>query len=125
MRCSVKPGCATAKVGLKPHTDFPRGTSFDILDRSLQADELGRCEQNVNGVRPDDVAVKVVSALVTVVNDPLFDDSGPMVLVKERATLPSGRGNEVGSGLRSAMLGTSHVTSGAEARSFPGTERRG
>jgi hypothetical protein len=79
------------------------------LDRPLKTDDLARGKQNVNLVGHDDVAVKAVSALVTVVNDFPFDDSGPIGLVKERATLASGRGNEVGSGQRSAMLGTSHA----------------
>jgi hypothetical protein len=79
----------------------------------------------VSVVRHDDVAVKVVSAPVTLVNDPLFDDSSPIVLLKERATLPSGRGNEVGSGLRSAILGTSHVTPGLKPAHFLETEQRG
>jgi hypothetical protein len=113
------------KMRLKPHADFPGGTSLDILDRPLQTDDLTRGEQNVNVVRHDDVAVKAVSTLVTVLNDFVFDDRGPIGYVKERATLLSGRGNEVGSGLRRAMLGTSHATSGAEARSFPGAGRRG
>jgi hypothetical protein len=97
------------EVGLKLHADFPSGTSFDILDRPLKTDDLPRGKQNVNVVRHNEVAVKAVSALVTVVNDFLFDDNGPIGLLKERATLPSGRGNEVGSGLRSAMLRTSHA----------------
>jgi hypothetical protein len=94
---------------LKLHADFPRGTSLDILDRPLQTEDLTRGEQNVNVVRHDDAAVKAVSTLVTVLNDFVFDDRGPIGLVKDRATLPSGRGNEVGSGLRRAMLGTSHA----------------
>jgi hypothetical protein len=96
-------------MGLKPHADFPRRTSFDIVDRPLKTGDLARGKQNVNVVRHDDVAVKAVSALVTVVNDFLFDDSGPIGLVKTRATLPSTRGNEVGSDLPSAMPGTSHT----------------
>jgi hypothetical protein len=97
------------KMGLKLHADFPRRTSLDILDRPLKTDDLARGKQDVNVVGHDDVAVKAVSSLVTAVKDFLFDDSGPIGLVKERATLPSGRGNEVGSGLRRAMLGTSHA----------------
>jgi hypothetical protein len=80
-----------SEMGLKPHADFPRGTSFDILDRPLKTNDLARGEQNVNVVRHDDVAVQAVSTLVTVVNDSLFDSGGPIGYVKERATLPSAR----------------------------------
>jgi hypothetical protein len=82
---------------------------LDILDRPFKTDDFTRGEQNVNVVRRDDIAVKAVSVPVTVVNDFLFDDGGPVVYVKERATLPSGAGDEVGSSLPTAMLGTSHA----------------
>jgi hypothetical protein len=43
-----------------------------------QTEDLTRGEQNVNVVRHDDVAVKAVSTLVTVLNDFVFDDRGPI-----------------------------------------------
>jgi hypothetical protein len=42
----------------------------------------------------------------------LFDHGGPIVLVKEQASLPSARGDEIDSGLCLAMLGASHLTRG-------------
>jgi hypothetical protein len=57
------------KMGLKPHADFPRRTSLDILDYPLKTDDLTWSEQNVNVVGHGDIAVKAVGALVTVVND--------------------------------------------------------
>jgi hypothetical protein len=68
----------SGKMRLKLHADFPRGTSLDILDRPLKTEDLTRGQQNVNVVRHDDVAVKAVSTLVTVLNDFVFDDRGPI-----------------------------------------------
>jgi hypothetical protein len=54
---------------LKPDANFPRGTSLEILDRPFQAGDVARREQNVDVIRHDDIAVKLVSALLAVVND--------------------------------------------------------